>query len=99
VMVSFKICGGIEELTGVSLQIYPNPNNGIFTIEAKSQQPERLDVTIMNPSGQIVFSLRDIKVNGVTSEKLNLSQLPQGAYIVQISNISGKMTRKLVIRQ
>ena len=99
VNISFKICGGIEELTGVSLQIFPNPNNGIFTIEVKSQQPERVDVTIMNPSGQIVFSLRDINVDGVTSEKLNLSQLPQGAYIVQISNISGKMTRKLVIRQ
>ncbi|MEI7526741.1 MAG: T9SS type A sorting domain-containing protein, partial [Mariniphaga sp.] len=99
VTVSFKVCGGIDELTGVSLQIFPNPNNGLFTIEIKSQQPQKVDVTIINQSGVAVYTLSSLNVNGILSEKLNLSQLAQGTYLVQISNISGKMTRKLVIQK
>ena len=99
VTVAFKICGGIEELPGVTLRIFPNPNNGVFTIEVKSPKSERLNISILNQSGETVFSLHDLNVIGTTSEKLDLSRLPQGSYIVQISNNSGKMTRKFVIQK
>jgi hypothetical protein len=99
VMVSFKVCGGIDELQGVSVQIFPNPSNGIFTLIVKAQKTEHLNLTILSPSGELVLSPGDITVNGMITEKLNLSQLSQGSYILQISNNTGKMIRKLVIQK
>jgi hypothetical protein len=99
VNIGFKVCGGIEELEGVSLQIYPNPNNGIFTLEIGSQKPELMDITILSQKGETVYLLHEIKVNGVLTEKVNLSMLPQGTYLVQLSNSLGKIIRKIVIQK
>ena len=99
VNVGYKVCGGIDELEGINLQIYPNPNNGIFTIEISSQKPDRMDITILSQKGETVFSMKDVAVNGVTTEKVNLDMLPQGTYLVQLSNPSGKIIRKIVIQK
>jgi hypothetical protein len=97
VLVTFKVCEGIDEMTGVSLQIAPNPSNGVFNLNIKTQKPENLDITIMTPSGAVVYTLRGISVNGAASQNIDVSQLPEGAYIVRVSNGSGKLTRKIVI--
>ncbi len=99
VSVSFKVCGGINEMTGVSLNIYPNPSGGLVTLEIRSEKPEKLMITVMNASGEPVFSVTDVRVTGLTREKIDAGILPQGAYIVRISNGTGEITRKLVIQK
>jgi hypothetical protein len=99
VMVAFKVCGGIEELAGVSVQVYPNPNNGLFTIELNSRKQETLDLTVTTSSGETVFTKPEIKLQGVATEKIDLSRLAQGTYILKVSNGTGQLFRKIVIRK
>ncbi|MEI6683241.1 MAG: T9SS type A sorting domain-containing protein [Bacteroidota bacterium] len=99
VKVTFEVCGGITELNGVSLQVYPNPNNGMFTLEVATTHAEKLDISILGSTGEMLWSRSGVAVNGVAKENLNLSQLPQGAYLIQLSDGHGKMTRKLLIQR
>jgi hypothetical protein len=99
VMVAFKICGGIEELSGVSVQVFPNPNSGIFTLELKTLKQEKLDISIMSPSGETVFTRRGMEIFGVANEKIDVSRLSQGSYLLSVSNGSGTLIRKIVIQK
>jgi hypothetical protein len=99
VLITFKVCGAIEELPGVSVQVFPNPNSGIFTLEVRSLKQQKLDVAIMSPSGETVFTSRGLEVNGVSSEKIDVSRMAQGTYILKVSNGSGSLLRKIVIQK
>jgi len=99
VLVSFKLCGGIEELSGVDMQVFPNPNTGTFTVEFTTIKPEILDISILTPSGTMVFSRSGVKVPGTVTEKFDLSQLANGTYLLQVSDGSAKMLRRIVIQK
>ena len=98
-MLRFKVCGGIEELAGVSVNVFPNPNSGIFTLELRTLKQEKLDVLIVSPLGETVYTRHGLEVSGIATEKIDVSRLSQGTYLLQVSNDSGKMTRKIVIQK
>ena len=97
--ITFKNCTGISELTNVSFRMYPNPNNGTFTLELNASQRETLDINVMNTSGVTVYSLNGIEVSGFVSKKMDLGTLPEGAYLFRISNGKESTMRKLVIKK
>jgi hypothetical protein len=68
----------------VSLQIIPNPSNGIFQISLKSHAPEIMSLRVFNSFGEMVHSGR---INAQSQNELNLSHLPKGLYEL---NILGK---------
>ena len=68
--------------------IYPNPNNGSFTIELA----EESNISIYNMVGQHVMSLN--KVNGI--QQLDLNET--GVYFIRISNANGVEVEKVVVK-
>ncbi len=99
VTVTFKNCTGIEELSGISVRIFPNPNNGIFTLEMNATKHETVNLRLLDQKGEVVFTRANIGVSGMVSEKINVADLSQGGYLLEISTISGKMIRKIVIQK
>lgn len=97
--ITFKDCSGIGELKDVSFRMYPNPNNGIFTLELNSSKRETLDIDVMNTSGVTVYSLNNFEVSGFISKKIDLGTLPDGTYLFRISNGKESTLRKLVIKK
>jgi len=97
--ITFKDCSGIGELKDVTFRMYPNPNNGIFTIELNASQKEILDINIMNTSGVTVYSLNNLEVSGFVSKKMDLGTLPDGTYLFRISNGKESTLRKLMIKK
>jgi hypothetical protein len=74
-----------------SIAIYPNPNNGNFTIEGiKTNTPVQLSIT--NTLGQSVYSSELKPENG----KLNLSTsgLPSGTYMLRLNYNNQQQTLK-----
>jgi hypothetical protein len=68
-----------------SVQIYPNPTNGIFTIDINNMQsPANLE--IYNVLGQIVYYS---KITNGKSE-VNLNNDAPGLYLYRILNDAGK---------
>jgi hypothetical protein len=77
--------------------LYPNPNNGSFTIEVSGQQANStVVVEIYNVLGQQIY--QSTFTSGTT--KVNL-QNPAGSYIYRVRNVDGKQLSmgKLIIMQ
>ena len=72
--------------------IYPVPNDGIFTLEIADAGKSRIIIT--NTQGQVV---RDQIVN--KKEIINVSNLPSGMYFVSLSdNKNNLQTRKFLVK-
>ena len=78
-----------NELAGISL--YPNPNEGIFTINAAEAGSYLVDVT--NVLGATVQSTR---FNNTL--KMDLTGLAKGVYTVRVSNDAASTVQKVTIR-
>ena len=83
---------GINETTiKLGLSIYPNPTNGIFTLNIKAKN---VIVEIMNTTGQVIF----IKNNVNTNEQIDLSNNAKGVYFVTITSKETVTTQKVIVR-
>ena len=79
----------INDVTSTSVAIYPNPNNGIFTIEFAAEKT--VDVVIMDIAGKAVYSNT---LEG--SLQINVLGLQQGLYFVSLLD---KSTNELIVNK
>jgi hypothetical protein len=79
----------VEDFNTNEIALYPNPSNGIFTIN--TQLPT--DVVAIDVTGKEVF--RMLNINNQTT--LNLTQLQKGLYLLKLSNELGEQTKKIII--
>ena len=92
ITISVSPCTGLAENNGreLSLEVYPNPFTGVFTIRYANQNGE--EVTVLNALGAIVYQVR-------LSEERTEIALPYeagGIYFVQIKTAQGVVTKKIV---
>ena len=74
--------------------IYPNPANHKITIDAPVQGIQGL--RIYNVNGQMVYT--DAQINGQNQVHLDVNELPEGFYIVQITdNANQVITKKISV--
>lgn len=91
------LVSGIKELTNsIPVSIYPNPNNGEFTIasESSAYSNSKTIVSVKNALGQEVYR-SNISLTGA-GETIN-TNLETGMYFVQIENEKGYSVKKIVI--
>ncbi len=86
----------IEELQQSTshLSMYPNPNNGIFTVSS-IQLEERMNIEITNTMGQVVSNEN---FRNVTQVNVNLSSFAKGVYYVKVNTKDGTQLFKLLIQ-
>ncbi len=73
--------------------IYPNPNNGQFTI--KGALPQNTQLQVINTIGQVVYSV--LQENAMDETQLDLSGLPNGLYLLNIIKSSSTTSQKICI--
>ena len=78
---------GIKTLENITIDIYPNPNNGIFTVSISQNLKDRA-VEIYSPLGQLVYKTLLIE----KEEKIDLSNYPNGVYILKMD----KQTTRII---
>ncbi len=97
--VYVKTCvTGIESLNQLQqVVVYPNPSNGVFTIEVKSEEFKVKNVEIYNILGEQVCSPFTIHHSQFT---IDLSSRPAGIYFYTIYNTAGEAIDrgKLIIK-
>lgn len=74
-----------------AISIYPNPSNGIFTIERKTQ--ENLKIAVYDFTGKCVFTKTNITTTMAT---INLENLSNGIYFVTLATDQNTITKKLI---
>ncbi|MFI5171105.1 MAG: T9SS type A sorting domain-containing protein [Chitinophagales bacterium] len=85
----------IDLLKQLNFSIYPNPNNGTFTISAplrSLQETSTFSLKIYNSFGQLIFSNELCSAscgnltNGIINETISTDNLPSGIYFARIGD-------------
>jgi len=89
-----------ENTKEVSIAVLPNPNNGIFTVEIKGNNVEKTTkLEIMNSLGQVVLTETIELTNGEYTKQVDISNFPQGIYLMKIEqNNDTPLIQRIVVQ-
>jgi hypothetical protein len=91
---------GIEQQSdGSDVVLYPNPNEGVFTLMFTSPKQENYDIRVYNNLGVQIFEMKNLDVIGTTSQNIDLRPALNGVYSVVITNDLKSMVKKIVINK
>jgi subtilisin-like proprotein convertase family protein len=82
---------GLENFT-----LYPNPNNGNFTIQFNSNSGNEIKINVHDIRGREIYS-KSYTNDGLFNENLQLSNAQSGIYLVTFQDGSRKEVKKIVI--
>lgn len=92
------LCTGINDKNSVHLlSIYPNPNQGEFTLGFYLMKNEILKVEVTDAIGRVVYTEAIHVASGLHSFPLNLSNFSKGIYSLKISETEGSAVKRFVI--
>lgn len=84
------------KIDNTSLNIYPNPSNGIVTIEVSNLKSLQSKVYVYNVLGKVVFE-KEMVSN--SNQIINLSELNDGTYFVKLVSANGILNKKINIQK
>ncbi|MDY0217599.1 MAG: T9SS type A sorting domain-containing protein, partial [Bacteroidales bacterium] len=89
----------IENDTPKSIEIFPNPSNGDFTMLISNDKYESTSIEIFDMTGRIIYKQATILQEGINVINLSASHLSNGIYFVS-TNVQGqKMTQKILLKK
>ena len=99
---SLGICSSQAPLNEIDNQIkdfslYPNPNNGNFTIQFNSNSGNIIKIHIHDIRGREIFN-KSYNNNGLFNEVLQLDNVQSGLYLVTVQDGPKKVVKKIVVQ-
>lgn len=79
-----------------SVVMYPNPSSNHLNIRLENFKSNQVELRIINSVGQRIFKKKMRLVQGADWERLNISTLSSGMYIVEIVDGDHKIRQKLI---
>jgi hypothetical protein len=86
----------VAEFDASNFSIFPNPNQGEFTIKLKSSSNSNIKVEVYDVRGRSIFN----SVYSNTSEfnqTINLKSVQSGMYLVKVSDGEKQTTKKIIV--
>ena len=98
IRMNFAIVSAIEEdVFEGNVSIFPNPTNGIFTIDMVDVNNGDYIISVRNILGEMIFSDKR-EINGLTSIALDLSDMDKGTYIIDITSEDSIFFEKITVQ-
>lgn len=92
-----KTAIAIIETTGFTYGIFPNPNNGSFTVEIAAEQAVPVVLELFSVDGKVVARQQFKSVSGKNSFLFGKENLVKGIYSLQIRCGNKTINRKLIV--
>ena len=87
---------GIKQVNATDFMVYPNPSTGRFNLDLSAVNEDVL-VSIVDMQGQILETYKHSAEHIIL--EVNLSELSQGIYLVQLATQNGLITKKVIIER
>lgn len=88
---------GLSDENSIIVNLYPNPNNGIFEIESSGLIGDKLNCKLFNIQGQLVSEFNLTVVDGKVSQTVEMSKkLTAGTYYLGIYNQSNVLIKEFI---
>ncbi len=89
---------GINELSeGNSLTLYPNPNDGQFTVSFNAPVKKNYKLKLVNALGQLVFEKSLTNVSGSVSQTIDISTYGKGEYMLILSDDKDQTVKQVLV--
>ncbi|MBK9457718.1 MAG: T9SS type A sorting domain-containing protein [Bacteroidetes bacterium] len=85
-----------EGETRESINVFPNPSNGVFTIELNGYENANVNTVIINAVGQVVYENTSTPAAYNFTLPVNLNGVPTGIYYVT-SSCNGKIVTNTIL--
>jgi PKD repeat protein len=85
-----------EILSNDHLNVYPNPNTGLFTVDLELDEPSEIEIEMNNILGQEVYQTTLPKQQRWRKE-FDLSSYVKGVYALSISTNKGVLQRRIIL--
>lgn len=100
--ITLNVCSQTAVLSTKSFgladfKIYPNPNNGNFSVQFNSNSGKEIKVNVHDISGRQILS-KSFQNNGMFSENIQMTNIQKGIYIVTVLDGDVKETKKIVVQ-
>ena len=91
---------GLEQMTKNGIRIFPNPNNGTFTISGDLDIANKdVSVKVTDIMGRVVYADRFNCTNGKVNAGIQLpTAINAGMYIVNISSDSQNIVSHIIVK-
>ncbi|MCB0837060.1 MAG: T9SS type A sorting domain-containing protein, partial [Bacteroidetes bacterium] len=80
------------------VRIYPNPSEGVFTINLNEIYASGIDISIYNLIGQKVWNQNFPVQSGEFGTQLDLRHLPKSAYFLHANWEKNHISQKILVR-
>lgn len=87
----------IIQTTDFKCIVFPNPNNGMFTIELESDQSEIFDLELFTSKGESVIKKSIKHSSGTQQIPFGKTSLADGVYYLQIKHGANYLSRQIVV--
>ena len=95
--VTVNSCTGIQEAKFANLvNVYPNPNDGFFTIETVVAQNATLNIVLVNMLGEVVKTIENTEFQGEYKKQVEITDMPSGIYFVMVNTGSEKQVKRII---
>lgn len=77
-----------------SIELYPNPNNGNFTLNFKNSNIKNSTISIFNVLGE---NVKTIILTNMNTTQINISEFGIGAYYIKVTAENNTITKKVFV--
>ncbi len=85
-----------DVLNGASLKLFPNPVTATLNVQIEMRQSVDLNISVVNLLGETVFSNTQQLAEGIQTMGINLKNLPQGIYFLNLSDGQEILSQKIM---
>jgi subtilisin-like proprotein convertase family protein len=96
---SLDICStlGVNENALQDFSLYPNPNDGNFTVKFTSNNSDDVLVAIFDMRGRQIYK-NQFSNTGNFNESIDLNTIQAGVYLVSITNGDTKLVKRIIVK-
>ena len=73
-----------SSIVSAPLLVYPNPGTGNIFLEIPDEIKGKYNLDLVNLTGQTVLQKTGMKYNTSLTDKINISNLPKGVYMLKV---------------
>ncbi len=84
--------------SGLLVDLYPNPNNGDFTLSFKESKLGKYEVVITSVDGKIIHTETIFSTDITFKKNINIENLSKGLYFVNIRSDEGNTIKRIVVQ-
>lgn len=89
---------GVNQVMGNSnVEVYPNPNNGVFDIVVNTENTTDLKIELLNVQGQVIYR-NNVKLISQHKEAIDIQSYAKGIYYLRLNSNEGVSVNKIVVR-